>query len=173
MYDSIENYFNWLLGMIDADNYGFYWKVLGLLFERPFYSNVACDDNRAADGLELRYKFCNEAGGATLFMMSSCSILEMMVALADRIEYDNMHDSDLGDRTPLWFWGMIDNLGLSDFDDYHFDEECVNRIVDNFLERRYDRDGAGGLFTIHNPHINMRREEIWYQAQYFLEENFD
>lgn len=170
----VDGYFEWLLRIIRFEDTAIYWKTLDLLFHRPFHSDIPCDDNREADGLALRGRFMEETGEYLVGqgLISSCSVLEMMVALAIRIEFGSMHDPDYGDRTAFWFWGMFENLGLDRFDDYRFDVESVNNIVDIFLERRYDRNGRGSLFTINDRKIDMRREELWYQAQRFLAENY-
>lgn len=167
----LDTYLRWLLGKVHAEDYPDFWKAFEILFHTEFVSDIPTDDNRIYDGLDLRDRFRDETG-ARLIMREGCSILEMMVAFAERIEFDNMHDPDLGDRTFAWFWAMFDNLGLSAYDDYHFDEEEVHEIIRTFLTRTYRRNGRGGLFTVHNPNIDMRKEELWYQGQYWLVENF-
>ena len=174
MRNPVDNYFEWLLMRIDFDEQPIYWKAIDILFRRQFIPIVYRDENRVMDGAALREAYFNESGEwiPEQDLVEGCSIFEMMVALAERIEYDNMHDEDLGDRTPLWFWRMFESLGLDRFSDYQFDEEAINDIVDIFLERRYDRQGHGSLFTINNPSIDMRNTEVWYQAQFWLEENY-
>lgn len=41
-----------------------------------------------------------------------CSVLEMIIALAIRLEEHIMDDPDIGNRTGQWFWDMIVSLGL-------------------------------------------------------------
>jgi hypothetical protein len=54
-------------------------------------------------------------------------------------------------------------------DDAKFDRYQVDRILERFLERRYERNGKGGLFTVNNG-FDMRGTEIWYQMNYYLRE---
>ena len=86
------------------------------------------DVNRAADGLNLRERLGFQSG-------NPCSIFEMMVALAVRCEEHIMTNDEIGDRTPLWFWGMIENLGLREMTDDIFDERLVDEVVERFLAR--------------------------------------
>ena len=116
-----------------------------MLYSREFYWSVDHDENRAEDGLNLRERFADEFGYDYDFLdgpgSSECTILEMMVALASRCENEIMYNPDEGDRTWVWFWGMIENLGLTGMDDAHFNPWYVNRILDIFLNREYEKDG--------------------------------
>ena len=92
----------------------------------------------------------------------------MMVALALRCEEHIMEDTNYGDRTSKWFWGMIDSLGLSDMYNDRFNLSYANVIMNRFMNRNYDRNGRGGLFTVKNPEHDMRSTEIWYQMCMYL-----
>ena len=94
----------------------------------------------------------------------------MMVALAIRCEEHIMGDQDIGDRTGLWFWGMIENLGLLSMTDTAFNKRRVDEIIDIFLNREYKRNGEGGLFTVKNHRDDLRTVEIWYQLMWYLNE---
>ena len=74
-----------------------------------------------------------------------------------------MCDPDKGDRTTQWFWSMITSLGLSTMTDYNYNEWLVNDVVTRFLNREYDRNGKGGLFTIRRWDRDARDAEIWHQ----------
>ena len=174
----LENeYFYWLLDLIDDPDYdqSRYSRVLEKLYSVPFYDLVPNDCNRADDGLELRNEFADFIGEHLYYVMDvlpeDCSILEMMAALAKRWEDNITWDPDLGDRTGVWFWLMMDNLGLTFYTDKKYDEKEVTDILENFLERRYCTDGRGSLFRVNNPNIDMRQVEIWYQMNYFFDEN--
>lgn len=73
-----------------------------------------------------------------------------------------------GDRTSQWFWGMITNLGLGSMSDSNFNEWLVNDIVTRFLDRDYEPDGRGGLFTVKNWNRDMRTAEIWHQLMAYI-----
>lgn len=149
-----------------------YTSLLSCLLDEKFTYIIKLDFNRAADGLDMRRKFASETGiGETVLNMvigSDCSVLEMMVGLAARCENDIMSDWEIGDRTPLWFWSMINSLGLLGMTNEYFDKEYYDRTMRIFLNRRYNSNGAGGLFTINNPEKDMRNVEIWYQMMYYL-----
>ena len=128
------------------------------------------DDNRADDGVQLRRRFAlsrNDAG-LTDYILGPCSVLEMMVALAIRCE-SFMDDAAVGDRTGQWFWGMIHNLGLSPMIDSRFDRNFVDDVIWRFLNRDYEPDGRGGLFTVKRYPQDMRTVEIWCQLSWYLD----
>lgn len=166
-------YFDWLVDLIAEDEYDqrCYQKVLSLLFCKPFKWIIGNDENRANDGLLLRESY-RSITGEEPEKRGPCSVLEMMIGLACRCEDDIMHDSDQGDRTSVWFWEMMDNLGLSAQDDYQFDEDSANQIVDRFLNRNYRPNGDGGPFYIPNFGQDMRKIELWYQLNCYIQDRF-
>jgi hypothetical protein len=91
----------------------------------------------------------------------------MMVALASECE-ETMDDPNVGDRTGQWFWGMIVNLGLGSMADYNFDYDYVDGVIQRFLNREYEPNGRGGLFTIRNCTEDLRTVEIWSQLCWYL-----
>jgi hypothetical protein len=132
------------------------------------------DANRYEDGIDLRYRFgYAENIGSTLIADylddRPCSVLEMLIALSIRLEEHIMNDPAIGDRTGQWFWNMIANLGLGSMDDAKFDRKCAEDIIQRFLNRDYERDGKGGLFTIEHCKEDLRNVEIWYQACWYLD----
>lgn len=168
-----EEYFGWLCQIVQQDNR--YRQLLNYLYTTDFTYTIAMDANRAEDGIGLRYRFGDECGYgqptvATLLDDRPCSILEMMVALAIRCE-NIMSNPEYGDRTSLWFWEMINNLGVSGMTDNRFDELFVEAVMERLLKREYRRNGYGGLFTIHNcAGRDLRTVEIWYQMCWYLDE---
>ena len=134
------------------------------------------DQCRAEDGVNLRYRFASECDIPydkidAEFHGVPCSMLEMMVALAVRIEEHIMEDSSAGNRVGQWFWNMVVSLGLAAMDDGRFHEDRADYILDRFERRDYEYNGAGGLFTVNHPTEDMRRLDIWYQLMNYLQEN--
>lgn len=176
-----NRYFEWMYQLVCNDRYSkktSYRNLLYYLYNRQFDFTIAMDGNRAADGEDLRYRFgyeCKYSDSMVCRYLDDrpCSILEMMVALALRIEEHIMADDDLGDRTGQWFWNMIVSLGLGGMTDSKFDVDYVEEVIDRFLDRDYDKNGHGGLFTVENTHKDMRSIEIWYQMCMYLEEEYD
>lgn len=165
-------YYEWLLMQINAKkSYG---KLLAYLHQIPFRWSIKMDENREADGLALRYQFAAEHDVLNMddeMDNADCSVLEMMVALAIQCEVSiGMDDPDFGNRTDQWFWGMIENLGLKTMVNSRFDEQRVAEVIDRFLDREYDPDGTGGLFTIENCKYDLREVELWYQACWYFDQ---
>lgn len=174
-----ERYFAYMTHLVCDNQYGgrLSWrKLFRLLHETEFIYIMDIDANRADDGTDLRYRFAYEFGlnGAdvTRYLDNRpCSMLEMMVALALRLEEQIMDNPDDGNRTGKWFFEMVQSLGLMGMDDRRFDEEAACDILYRFMRREYNECGQGGLFTLRHPRYDMRKMEIWYQMMGYLEEN--
>ena len=174
--DVINEYFDWMCQLVSDKQYigdRSYRKLLSKLHSIPFTYTIDMDGNRAADGIDLRYRYGYERNYEDYIIASflddkPCSVLEMIVALALRCE-TIMEDPDYGDRTGEWFWGMIECLGLESMDDTDFNRDHVDDVIDIFLSRGYGRDGRGGLFTIKHPKRDLRTVEIWYQMNWYLD----
>ncbi len=182
-------YFNWLIHRVSLDDLDgrSYTHLAYLLHSIEFYWSNELDENREKDGIYLRhfwFDIINEEADARddprlIFSFGAlsgpCSVLEMLVALAIRIENDIMQEDDKGDRSPVWMWYMLGNLDLLGFDDEHiFDttDQYVAGIVTKMLDRKYDRDGRGSLFPLYARKGDRREVDIWWQAQHWLAENF-
>lgn len=173
MYGPIEDsYFIWLSNQVDYAEVPTpsltHNRLLRLLHATEFVWTVSGDDNRAAKGYELRGEFLDETQsvGEPHFDSAGTSVLEMLIALAYDIEFQM--DECMSD----WFWVMLGNLGIADItdaDDYDLNE--VVDILDAFVWRQYESDGAGGLFPLSKISRDETRVEIWYQFHAYLEDN--
>lgn len=175
-----ENYANWLMDIVglSAGEREANHALISHMIATDFHWIIANDENRAEDGLTLRRHYGYSDS-------SPCCVFEMIVAIADRMEKELMHDDDLGNRTHIWFVSMINNLGFSwnlgtgYSPIVPFDDRLYAEIIDRFLNRRYSRNGKGGLFLIKRAQfVDMRKTEIWYQMQYYVndiwcEEDYD
>lgn len=172
----IQEYFAWICEFVMKDRRckkHSYNRLFSFLFDKEFTYIIDMDGNRAEDGINLRYRFSyanhyDDAVIASYLDNKPCSVLEMLIALSIRCEEDKMGDPAEGDRTSVWFWEMIDNLGLGEMSDDMFDEDVAEGIVYIFLTRQYRANGDGGLFTVDNPPRDMRTVEIWYQLCWYL-----
>lgn len=169
-------YFEWLYDLVCEDRTGYrrqsYEKLLMYLHDTEFRYVMLKDENRAEDGMDLRYRFAYDhpsIDDADLYLDGPCSVLEMMVALSLRCEENIMDDPLIGNRTGQWFWGMVRNLGLGPMTDDKFNLQKVKNIIDTFLNRQYDQDGRGGLFTIYDCRYDLRDVEIWVQLCWYLD----
>ena len=169
-----HDYFVWLCDLVCEGRYSdrtFYGDLLSYLHNKRFRYTVLRDENRAADGFDLRYRFADECHISDIeeYIHGPCSVLEMMVALALRCEEWIMDDPHMGNRTRQWFWRMVTNLGLGSMSNDRFDEELVEEIVERFLDREYESDGHGGLFVIRDCEYDLRFIEIWHQLLWYLD----
>ena len=169
-HEEIENdYFTFLIGIIGGEKE--HRKLLLKLFHKEFYDIIGNDQNRIVYGKMLRNRYLIEHNleDHDLEFLGVCTVLEMMIALAESIDFEIMWDGTK--RQDIWFWEMIENLELYKYDDSHYrysDEKNVDYIIDRLLDRTYDADGYGGLFPIDSPHFDQRYLEIWYQAQTYF-----
>lgn len=181
---SLNNeYFSWMCNLICGDDYGkrlAYKRLLNRLHDIEFTYIIPMDENRVQDGIDLRHRFGYDCRYSDAMVdnnldldPNSCSVLEMMVSLALSCEEHIMDDPTIGDRTGQWFWTMIESLGLDGMRDNKFDIDYVDMIVMSFLNRDYEPNGEGGLFTLKQCRRDLRNVDIWYQMMWYLTENFD
>ena len=176
-----DEYFDWMYETVCNDKYSrniSYRKLFQQLHDTDFVYILPMDESRWEDGVDLRYRFGRDRGYddriiATQLDRYPCSVLEMMIALSIRCEEHIMGNHDVGNRVGQWFWEMIVSLDLGHMTDKNYDPDYVDRVMDIFLNREYDRNGKGGLFTVDNPAGDMRNTEIWYQMHWHLNECVD
>lgn len=168
-------YFEWLIKKVcDSEHMTNYRELLQILFWTDFTFTNPRDKNREYDGFDLRDAFIDDIDipyrQAALALDFPCTVLEVLVALSERCESSIMYDPSCGDRTAHWFWLMINNLMLSGMTDDNFDEGFVRDRIDIFMRRAYSKDGSnGGLFVVPNPPNDLRKTEIWYQMNWYLD----
>ena len=167
-----SDYFEWMYDLVCGERFAkgiTYRKLLTFLHDVEFVYFVPYDENRAAEGIVLRYRFCltHDCEDLECYLTGPCSVLEMMIALATHCEAIT-DDPCLGNRTGQWFWGMITNMGLGSMSDDNFNEWHVNDVVSRFLNREYEPDGRGGLFTVKDWDRDMRTAEIWHQLMAYI-----
>lgn len=168
-----EQYLTWLYARIgsvrETRKTRTHWSLLKLLYTKEFVWLIPNDDNRVEDGRDLRYEFLDEMRLTHVdpnWMGMGCSVLEMIMGVAVAMAFED-------DRTPhYWFWGLMNNLGLSGYNDKEFNADAVDDIVDNLIWRTYAADGTGGMFPLKHSSQDQRYVEIWYQLQaYLIEEH--
>lgn len=170
-----EDYFRWLASLVDTDPTRDYLGLLMELHSIEFSPETAIlipnDDNRIEDGIALRHRFKEETGcKACSYLNGPCTVLEMLVALAYRIE------DVIGNNYVYSFWEMIENLGLDKYDDDSISEignaDDIDDKITELLNRTYAYNGVGGLFPLTDPPNDQRKVEIWYQMGTYLGENY-
>lgn len=164
-----DAYLTWLSAKVTLgdDLSRSYSRLLEAMYNFEFVWQMIGDDNRAEDGLDLRSDFLIAArlDDNPNWHSVGCSVLEMMIALADRADWQS--DIDM----PTWFWIFVTNLGLGDYQDDNFNEDAVTEILYNLVWRDYEFNGDGGMFPLREPQEDQREVEIWYQFSAYLAEH--
>ena len=168
----MTGYFDYLcrevgIGGLDGRPYR---RLASWLLAKPFTSSVTGDQNRIADGMELRRGYSDAPKGI-------CRVLEVLVALCQKMVYmaDGMV-SDAENREAEWFMTMLENLGVASLTDDIWDrsasdaEEIMTDQVGVWLRREYEYDGTGGIFPLDHPHDDQAKVELWYQMNAYLME---
>lgn len=182
-----EQYFTYLYGLVGGKNRTYTFLSM-FLHAIPFRWSVPNDDNRCADGAELRQRFISEAHldedhlEVQGFLRGDCTVFELLVALALRMD-DIMYElGDKNNHASRWFNEMLLNLKLAEFTDgrisygdrfSEMDEQKIYSIVETFMDRTYGSDGVGSLFpSDKKTGKDLRTVEIWYQMMAYLDENY-
>lgn len=163
-----ETYFNWLTAKVMPLTSNNYHGLLLVLHRTEFIWTEPGDDNRAADGLELRLDFLIELDVRDrdpLWFETPASVLEVLIAFCRHANFQT--DIPVAD----WFWRLIENLKLSDY--RHISEEQIpeiQEVLQTFMWRTYGPNGEGGLFPMQDPPRDQRKVEIWYQFCDYVQE---
>lgn len=173
-----ELYFQWLCSQITnvklKNPARTHWALLKQLHMKEFVWIIPNDDNRLADGRDLRDEFVYENRLNDVdpdWMRLGCSMLEMLIGISRRLNFeDDSHKID------EWFWQLMENLDLRGFTDEvglsgDFTEQDVEEILDDVIWRTYQRNGRGGLFPLRRAREDQREVELWYQLSAYLLEN--
>ncbi len=173
-----DPYFDWLCIMIGVNENRpkrNYTRLVSTLHEMEFHPKLSMDQNRGADGLQLRVDFMSEHGPwGTSSNRGPCTMLEFLTAVAKRMSFLTYGEGNHG-QTAYYFWKLMENLGLEKATDdrwnYINGEFFVEDACWRINERQYNADGSGGLFPLKRPDRDQRGVEIWYQMNAWLIEN--
>ena len=168
-------YLKWLLGKLDKKKVKKYNGLLLTLFETDFIESdkVPMDVNRARDGIALRKYFINDSicgseEELNKIILDNCSWLEMIVALADRIDDQIMFDMNVGNRSNKWFWLIIEQMDLDIYDERRFNKDNLLNKLNKLSNREYENGGKNGIFKCQR---DVSKVEIWYQMMEYFNEN--
>lgn len=167
MSDSLDDqYLEWLYSLVgrQAENVD-HWKLLTQLFSNEFVMLVPNDDNRCVDGVALRDEFVRSdirIRPSRLWLKTGCSVLEMLIGVARHLSFEM--DGETGE----WFWHLIDNLGLTRYNDKRYNDRWVDHVIERLVWRQYSYDGNGGLFPLEQPHEDQRHVELWFQMEAYM-----
>lgn len=178
------NYFDWLCmwAIPDGIKRETYRELLLALYNFDFYWSIRNDENRANDGLELRNVFEEETGEGC-DKSGPCSLLEMFLGLAVRCNNEFMYNPEDPKRADIWFWMMMENLGLDkisaenaekwlkmDKNGYFMDS--FENIFIHFCDRNYGQNGQFCAFPYTKNSHKLAKTELFYHMGYYLKENF-
>lgn len=169
-----RKYFDWLVSHVTTTTQReLYLNLFEYLHNTTFLYSDPLDSNRAEDGVNLRYTFGDEKCIPSYIIDATindppCSMLEMMVGLAMRIEDQIMYDPERGDRTSKWFFEMLYTLGIGHMAGNVFDPDECDHVMYIFNKRMYRRNGVGGLFSVKRSDVDFRELDIWKQAMIYL-----
>ena len=174
--DLDERYLDWLYGQVanvkTRSRTRTHQCLFRQLYETIFVSVVGHDENRIADGRDLRYEFlaADEGEQGNLdWMRRPCSMLEVLVVLARILSFE------MDDPVFAWFWHLLEVLDLERFNDRKYNDaaqEVIQETIDRVIWRNYEPSGEGGLFPLRNPERDQRKVELWYQLNAYLLEQF-
>lgn len=174
-------YIQWLvtdklgLNEDDAKQYDF---LIDKLSQIEFIWTNPFDENRAKDGLRLRDDFTYETGyflDKTSGLLPRCSIFEMLVGMADRIENTMMIDVYAGADAGRWFIIFIENMGLGGCTNATWQCDYERRIADackKFMTRGYEPNGNGGPFPLGDIDADVRDMDFWKQCSIYFSNKF-
>lgn len=171
-----RDYYIWLTELVDlnSEQYEVYSILVKELHKKKFYPMTDGDRNRYDDGVALRDLYCDDSTCDGFryrhHNIEQCSMLEMLIGLAMRINNDILEES-----VPYWFWLMIANLGLDILTDDEMLEDgwiILDMTCERLINRTYKRDGRGGLFPLPNSKKNMKKLDIWEQMQMYINYNY-
>jgi hypothetical protein len=150
------------------------------LHHMHFYGGVPNDVNRDNDGKALRVIFAKDHSSFSDYSVlnqTHATMLEFFVALALRINEITAGEDD-DSMTDIWFWTMLNNLGIvqKDVNDGCWGLEkkiFVEEKITKMLDREYQKTGPGPIFPLDDEADGDARElEIWYQMQFWLKKHY-
>ncbi|QEQ94671.1 hypothetical protein SEA_SOSHI_58 [Streptomyces phage Soshi] len=168
-----EPYFEWLYRQVADPDIPegplTYWRLLRILFTTEFQVVVERDENRIEGGKALRLRFLEDQGLPVdedpEWMEMGCSVLELMVRLAQDLEFE-------ADGTVhYWFWTLMSNIGLEGYHDRRrLPRSFISNVLEDVIHRNYSPAGEGGFFPLRYPRTDQREVELWDQlSAYVLE----
>lgn len=174
--DEFDSYFLWLGSLVDVD-WDRYSELLYILDHIEFRWSIPQDESRATEGLMLREEFYNASNHIedwVLFLDTPCSVLEALIPLSRRMD-SLLTDEFKGDRSRVWFWEFIENLGLRPYDNNRIKtrlyDNCdydIQTIINRWLDREFDFDGTGSIFPVPGAVGDQREISTIYQMYNYV-----
>lgn len=161
----VDGFVLWLSHWVCTDDeISDYSMLLNDLNSFPFIYILERDRDRLVDAEEQRCEFADFLNCHDLSFSSGPSILEVLVALARKLDMSIGYESSSPRR---WFHYMIRSLGLLGFRNEGYNADDVRAILYMFVNRDYGSDGDGGC-CYYPCGLDLREVDIWYQWMYYL-----
>lgn len=177
-----EDYLQYLIWRGHLEKFRGYEELFKLLQNIEFTWLIERDENRAGDGMELRDDYnvphdivFGERDIQIYFMEHPCSVLEMLIALAIRVDEEYLGDP--ADPHPEdFFWEMIKNLDLDCFTNKALQKsskaDVIQTIIRVWMDRCFAKNGLGSPFPVYNDDRDQRNLEIWDQMNSYINEKY-
>lgn len=160
-----SDYYIWLRNLV-GNRHG-YKKLIKQLDTMPYTWIFALDENRAAGGVNLRSEYAYETStDVEDVRVGPCTVLEMLIGVANHMV------DQLSCDIETWFWTLIGNLCLDQFDDDNYDPRGVEFIIQSWLNHKYLANGAGSIFPLEHYSGDCRNIDIWSQMNAWINENY-
>ena len=161
-----EDYLGWLQGQVDTPTERSYRQLFHELAAKEFVWLIPNDDNRLADGLELRREYFDQYISTDA---EGASVLEVLIGLSRRLAFVAEGEAE------RWAWRLIENLELTQCWDPLGARKLrdLDDRLDALIWRTYHSDGQGGFFPLAWPEEDQRKVELWYQMNAYVEEQID
>lgn len=167
-----ERYFEWLVSQVSSvkqkNPARTHWNLFRILFKKEFVWIIPNDDNRCADGKDIRYDFLRSQGidpddVDRHWLDEGCSFLELLIGLSRRLAFE------MSSEPIEWFWELLENIDLAKYNDtVHISKREIEDTLDRVIYRTYRRNGHGGLFPLRRPNGDQTDVELWYQLNAYI-----
>ena len=170
-----DDYFEFLIWRCHLQNFTRWSRLFEILHNVEFRWILERDENREADGVDLRDEYDIPSGYTVeedeAFYAHWCSVLEMLIGLAIRVDDELIGDPE-EEHPEIFFMEMIKNLGLDRFRGNRYAEGDVIKVVDRWLDREFDCDGRGSPFPVKRDIRDQRELEMWDQMNAYISEKY-
>lgn len=170
-----DDYLEYLIWRGNLERFTKFSRLFEILHNIEFRYVMERDENREADGMNLRddYTIPDDYSIEQVgtFMDRRVSVLEVLIALAIRVDDDYIGDPN-EEHPEVFFMEMLENLGLSAFKWKQYNENNVRKIVNVWLDREFARNGVGSPFPLYNSRRDQRTLEIWDQMKAYINERY-
>lgn len=168
-----DDYLKYLIRRYGLKREKRYYDLFKILHDIEFVWILDRDENREADGRDVRYDYDIPKGCEKYldeFIERPVSVLEVLLAIADRIEREYIGDP-ADERPDIFFMEMIKNLGLTGLI-VNNGEEVIEDIVNRWMRRMFLPDGYGSPFPVRYDRRDQRKLEIFDQVLSYINENY-